>query len=185
MCPLTAGAITAPEIFAGLGIAGAGVTAGGQVLSGMSQGAQAAYQAQVARNNEVIAEQNAKYAIHAGEAQAQAVSLQGAATQGRIKAMQAGSGIDVNTGSAVKVQKGAREAGALNTQQTMATANLQAYGYRQQAMSYAAQAGLEQNVAEEAPIAGDIAGIGSLLSGASAVGQKYGGMIGGNADYVG
>jgi hypothetical protein len=170
MCPGTLALVTAATA-----IAGAGVSAAGTMYSGMAAGDAASYQAQVAKNNSLIAEQNAKYASEAGAAQATAVSLKGAAKMGKIKTAQAADNIDVNTGSAVNVRASEREAGVLDTATVLSNAELESYGYRAKATGYTAESGLLQTQAEEAPIGAGIGATGSLLSGASSVGFKFGG----------
>ena len=157
----------------GAGLLGAGISAIGTVEQGQATANAANYSAQVARNNAVIANQNADYAIAAGQQKAATESMKNAATMGKIKTAQAASGIDVNTGSAAKVQAGAREIGALDTATVLNNAELQAYGYRSQATSFKAQAGLDTLQAEQAPLGADIAAAGGLLSGASSVGAKW------------
>jgi hypothetical protein len=127
----------------------------------------------VATNNAIIAEQNATYASDAGLASAAASSLKGAAASGKIKATQAASGIDVNTGSAVNVQASERETNVLNAETVLNNAELQAYGYRAKATSEEAQAGLEKEEAAQATTGADIAAAGNLLSSASSVGAKW------------
>jgi hypothetical protein len=166
MCAGTMLAVTA--------LTGAGATAVGQVYSGMATGDAAAYQAQVARNNALIAEQNAAYASKAGQAQAAATSLKGAARMGKLKTAQAANNINVNSGSAVDVRTSEREAGVLDTATVLSNAELEAYGYRAKATGYTAESGLLQTQAEEAPIGAGIGAAGSLLSNASGVGFKFG-----------
>jgi hypothetical protein len=165
----------ATAAIAGTALAGAGATAYGQVYSGMATGDAASYQAEVARNNSLIAQQNAKYASEAGQAQAAATSLKGAAKAGKIKTAQAANNVDVNTGSAVDVRASEREAGVLDTATVLSNAELEAYGYRSKATGYTAESGLPTTQAGEAPIGAGIGATGSLLSGASAVGFKFGG----------
>ena len=169
----------------------------GQAFEATAAGEAAAYQAQVARNNAIIAGYNATEAEQAGETQAYVTSQQAAAQGGRIKASQAANNIDVNTGSAVKVQQGARQAGQLNTETVLNNAELQAYGYRAQGTAYTQQAGLEQMQANNAPIATGLAlaggeygaagaeygaegaeegAVGSLLQSASGIGFKLGSL---------
>jgi hypothetical protein len=168
----------------------------GQAFEATAGGEAAAYQAQVARNNAIIAGYNATEAEQAGETQAYVTSQTAAAQGGRIKAAQAANNIDVNTGSAVKVQRGARQAGVLNTETVLNNAELAAYGYRSQQTAYTETAGLEQMQANNAPIASGLAiagseyaaagaeygaegaeegAIGSLLLSASGIGFKVGG----------
>lgn len=155
------------------GIAGAGISAAGTIEQGQATANAANYAAQVAQNNATIANQNATYATAAGQTQAANQSLKGAATAGRIKASQAASGIDVNTGSALNVQEGQREQSQLDTETVLNNAELQAYGYRSQATSYTAQSGLETEEAEQAPIGADIGAAGGFLSSASSVASKW------------
>jgi len=161
----------------------------GQAFQATAAGEASAYQAQVATNNAIIAGYNATEAEQAGQTQAFVTGQQAAATGGRIKAAQAANGIDVNSGSAVKVQQGAREAGTLNQETVLSNAELQAYGYRTQGTAFTEQAGLETMEANEAPIAAGLAtagagyaaagaeegAVGSLLASAGGIGFKLGG----------
>jgi hypothetical protein len=157
----------------GLGLLGAGVSAMGTLEQGQATANAANYQAQVSRNNALIAEQNAGYATAAGQRHAADTSLKGAATMGRIKSSQAASGIDVNTGSAVDVQAGARTAEKLDTETVLNNAMLQAYGYRSQATGYKAEAGLHEAEAKQAPEGAELAAAGGLLGGASGLAFKW------------
>lgn len=166
------------------GVAGAVISGAGAIQAGQAQQKAATYQAQVAKNNSLIAEQNAQHAEEAGLAQAQASSLKARATSGRIRAAQAASGIDVNTGSAVDVQESAAEQGHQDTETVMSNAELQAYGYRSQGTGFNAQAGLDEQVARQAPIGAAFSATGGLLSSASSVGSKWaqaGGTLGGGS----
>jgi hypothetical protein len=162
-----------PAIAGGAGIAGALLSAFGTIEGGQATKNAASYSAQVAANNAIIAQQNAKYAAEAGQTQATAEALKGAATGGAIKGGQAASGVDVNTGSAVDVQTSQRETSKLNTETTLNNAQLQAYGYRTQATGYQAQSQLDLAQAQQAPIGADLAASGGLLSSASALGLKW------------
>lgn len=156
-----------------LGIIGAGISAVGTIEQGQATANAANYSAQVAKNNALIANQNAGYATAAGIQQADTSSRKGAAIGGKIKAAQAANNIDVNTGSAVGVQAGQRETSQLDTETVLNNAELQAYGYRTQATGYTAQAGLDTAQAEQAPIGAAIGATGSLLSNASSIGTKW------------
>ncbi len=157
-------------------LVGAGISAYGTIEQGQATSNAASYQAAVAKNNQIIANQNASYAEQAGEAQATATSLKGAATGAKIKAAQAANGIDVNTGSAVDVQASQREVSQLDTETVLNNAELQAYGYRANATNFQAEAGLEQQKAEQAPIGADLGAAGNLLSSASSIGGKWSGF---------
>lgn len=162
-----------PVIAAVAGVVGAGVSAVGMVQQGQATQKAETYKAQVAANNAIIAEQNARHAEEAGLAQAQATSLKGSANAGRIKAAQAASGLDINTGSAVDVQESDAEKSQLDTETVMSNAELQAYGYRSQGTGFDAQAGLNRAAADQAPVAAAFSASGGLLSSASSVGSKW------------
>ena len=171
---------------AGLSLFGAGTAAAGAQETGQAQSNAALYQAQVARNNAAIAQQNAAYTLQAGEVKAGNVSMQGAATSGGVKAAQAASGVDVNTGSAVTVQESQRGENILNADTTMSNANQIAYGYQVQAQSDLAQSQLETQAAQQDIIAGKtqanadiLGGVGGALSGISGVASKWSSSGGG------
>lgn len=173
-------AIAAPLALAA-GIGGAGVTAAGKLEAGAAAANAANYQAEVARNNAIIAQQNADYAIKSGQVQAANQSMKGRAISGKIKANQAASGVDVNTGSAVDVQQSQREVNKLDTDTVLNNAELKAYGYRSDASNFTAQAGLDEMQAEQAPIGAAFDAAGGLLSSASSVGGKWAMMSGGGS----
>ena len=165
-----------------LAIAGGITSAVGTVMGGEATANAASYQAQVAANNAIVEEQNASYALAAGRAQAQATSMKSAATLGKIKTAQAANNVDVNSGSAKTVQESARETGQLDTETVMSNSELQAYGYRTQAMGYKAEQGLEEAKSEEAVPAALLSATGTLLSSASSVGFKWSGANPGAAN---
>ena len=157
-----------------LGILGAGVSAAGSIVGGISSSNAAKYQAQVAENNALIERQNADYAMKAGEAQTEKSSLRGAANLAAIKASQAANGVDVNTGSNLDVQESARETNKLDTLTTLNNAQLQAYGYRTQATAFESQAQLDKSAANSDLIGGFLGVGGSLLGNASGLNFKWG-----------
>lgn len=161
-------------IAAGTAIAGAAVSAYGSISAGAAKSKADAYQAQVAQNNSTIAQRNAQYSEEAGAAQATEKSLQGAQQLGKIKASQAANGVDVNSGSAADVQASQRQINQLDTENTMQQSVLQAYGYRQQAASYAGQSGLDQAESGQDFEAGVLSGAGGLLGSAGSIGSKWG-----------
>lgn len=159
-----------------LAVGGAGLSAFSSIQGGNAKAGQLNYQAAVAENNKIISEQNAESAIEAGGAKAATTSMKGAAEGGHIKARQAASGVDVNTGSNVEVQEGQREAALLDTETVLHNADLQAYGYRSQAKNFEAEAQLDRSGADQAETAGYLKAGGGLLSSASSLGFKWSGM---------
>ena len=151
-----------------IGVVGAIASAAGTLASAEAAGANAKYQAQVARNNQIIEQQKEINAINAGRANAQQESLKNAARMAGIRATIAASGIDTESGSAELVRQSQREIGQLSTENVMQNANLQAYGYHVAGLNDAAQAQLYQSEASQAPVAGILGATGSLLGSAKA-----------------
>lgn len=171
MDPISAGTM------ATLSLIGTGVSAVTGAIGAMSNAAaqrkQAEYQAQVARNNQLIAEQQGRAATEAGEARAQAQGFKERSIGGMIEAGQGASGLDLGSPSLTAVRESQSSIGRLNVENIMQQARLQAYGYNAQASNYGAQAGLYDMVGRQASTAGFLGAAGSLLSGASSFADKW------------
>jgi hypothetical protein len=145
---------------------------------------QAAYQAQIARNNQIIANQQAEHETEVGQEQAARKSQEGAAKQALTRAGLAASGVDVNTGSAKDVQVSERELNKLDAETVLSNAQEKAYGYRSQAANFGAQAGQYalqggrySNEAGYDTTAGYLKAWGTLASAASVIPwNKFGGQ---------
>lgn len=131
------------------------------------------YQAGVANLNAQIASQNAEYAIQAGEHQAVQAGLQGAAISGKIKAAQGASGLDVNTGSTVDVQKSQAEINSLNQTVIRSNAAKTAYGYQVEGVQFEAQAQLDKLAGSNAVTAGYLNAASSVIGAASSVSSQW------------
>jgi hypothetical protein len=156
-----------------IGLAGAAVSAYGQYESGQSQSMAAAYQAQVAKNNATIARQNASMESAAGEVAVTNTGLQTRATVGKARAYAGTSGIDPNTGSTAAVRRGIQQMGMLDALTKRSNAAKKAWASEVQATSEEAQSQLYNFESETAAVGGDLGAAGSLLSGASTVGNNY------------
>ena len=154
-----------------LAIAGPLLGAGGALIQGAASQNASDYQAQIARNNATIASYNASEATQAGEVQSANKSMQGAEKQAAIKASMAANGVDVNTGSAARVEEGAHEVAQTDTATTMHNALLQAYGYRAQQTGFEAQSQLDTTQGEDAAIGSYFGAAGSLIGGANSFGN--------------
>lgn len=162
---------------------GAGITAVSTVAGGIASRNQANYQAEIARNNQTIALQNAARAEQAGNIQAEAQGRKGAARLAGIKVGQAASGLDVNKGTPVDVQSGQRETNQLDTETVLNNAELHAYGYRTQAMNFDAEEKLDRAKADNAVSASLLKAAGGLLGSASSIGVKWTGSTSSGSDY--
>ena len=162
-------------------LAGGFVSGQGTLQTGRATQASDMFQAQVAANNAVLANEAADRALASGTAKSEEVSLKSAANLGAIKAGQAAGGIDVNTGSAVTVQESAREMGKLATERTMNNAQEQAWGYRSASQSDIAQAEVDVQSGNNAmagarmgALAQEAGGLGTgMLGAATALSPKW------------
>lgn len=154
-------------------VAGGAMSAASSLYQGGVASNEANYRAQVANNNAMIANRNADYAIAAGGAKTEAEARKGAAQAGRIKAAQAASGIDINTGSAVDVQAGQREINKLDTETIASNAQLEAYGYRTNAQNFKTESQLDEAEAGYAKTGSELKAAAGLLGSASATGSKW------------
>ena len=166
-------------------MAGAAVSAAGAISGGIAAQNQGNYQAQVARNNATIAEQNAVRTEQAGAAATENQGRKGASRLASLKTAQASNGVDVNTGTAVDVQAGERQTNQLDTENVFSNSELHAYGYRTQATNFEAEAALDKSKADNAVPAALLKATGGLLSSAGSVGSKWGGGTGWGASSSG
>jgi len=139
---------------------------GGAVMQGISGYESANYNAQVARNNQIVANQNAKLALEQGQAQEEAKRIQTGEMMGGIVANQAASGVNPNEGSALDVRSSAAEMGELAADTIRSNFNLQARNLQYQGAQYGAQAQLYSSAANW-----DIGN--SILGGASTVSNRW------------
>lgn len=151
------------------GAAGGAVNAVGTYNQYQAQSADAAYKAQVAANNAVIAGRNANMDLQAGETAVVNRGLKTRAQVGAQLAGQSGSGVDVNSGSFVKARAATSEFGALDALTIRSDAAKRVYSDQVQQSNYQAESGLLSNESQQAADAAPIAAAGSLLSSASSV----------------
>lgn len=173
-------AITAAVIGAGASALSTGVSAVGSAKGAGKSGAASAqasmYNAQVARNNAKIDNWAADYTGDVAFIQADDQSQKGAATGAKIKAAQSANNIDVNTGSAVDVQVGARELAQKDATSVMRAGQLKSYGYRVQANNENSKADLLTMGASADEEAASASQQGSILSGATSILGKFGSL---------
>lgn len=165
----------AAPVMLAMGVAGAGISAAGAIEQGRAAQANALYQAQVARNNAIIAGQNESWTQASGAAQEAAQGMKTRALVGRTKAAFGANNIDVNSGSANKTVAATEEMGDLDAMTIRSNTARAAYGYAVQGESDTAQSKLLTTEAPQLAEAGDISGLGTFLSGASSVGARWAG----------
>lgn len=154
-------------------VIGAATTAYAAHQQGQAQEAAANYQAAVARNNQMLADQAAADAIKRGEVEANLQRQRTAAFKGRQRTALAASGQVVDTGSALDVTSDTDQIGKFEELRIRNNAAREALGYQTEGMNYAAQAGLNRIEASSARQAGRIGAFSSLVSGAGSVAGKW------------
>lgn len=153
--------------------AGAGVSAYGAYQTGQAQSQAAQYQAGVARNNQVVADYNAKLALASGQNMEAAKREQTQQVIAQQRAVVGGSGLDPNSGSSLRLQTDVAQLGELDAATIRSNAVQAAYGYKTQGMSFGAQAALESSQAGYATRGGQLGAFTSLVGGASGVSSKW------------
>lgn len=131
------------------------------------------YQAAVARNNEIIAGEYAKYETLRGQRLEESKRLETAQRQSAIRATVAAGGLDVDSGSPVRLQEDTALLGEYDALTIRSNAERTAMGYRVQGMNYAAQAQMNMMEAESASRAGTLGAWSSIVGGASSVAGKW------------
>jgi hypothetical protein len=149
------------------------VGAGAAVESGIAQKRAADYQAQVASNNAIIANDNANAAIATGNQQLQAAQEQAAQHQGMIRAVMGAGGVDLNSGSALRNQEGVAEVDQLNQATITSNAARSAWNYRNEGADFTAQSNLDTAQGQQAMTGGIMSGFSSLLSGAGQFSNQW------------
>lgn len=169
-----AGTITAMTALSLTATAAAGaVSAMGAIESADAQQKQANYQAQVARNNQTIASQNADAATQAGAVQEQNQRFKNAEQMGTIRATLAANGGDIGSGSALDIQSDAARLGEVDALTIRNNAARNAYGYQAQGANFGADAGLDVARGKQAQTAGTMGAASSILGSASQFGNQY------------
>lgn len=153
----------AAPVLAGMSIISSLAGAG---MSAYAQSQSADYNAQVARNNQIVANQNAGMAIEQGAQAEQTQRIKTGSMISGAEAQQAASGINPNTGSALNVRSSAAETGELDADTIRYNSNLQARNLQYQSSQFGAQAQLDSSMA-----GWSVAN--SILGGASSVSNKW------------
>lgn len=154
-------------------VASTGFSLMGSMQQAGAQADAAKYQAQVARNNQIIAEQNASYARQVGQTETETSGMKTMAIVGSAVAAQGASGLDPTTGSPVDVVRGTREVGRFDTLNLVRNAELRARGFDIEASNQGASSQLYGAQAKQAGVAGLYSTGSSILGGASNFAEKW------------
>ena len=146
---------------------GTAMTVASKAQEGAAAAGMANYQAQVARNNQMVAEWNAQRALQQGQVDEQNQRSKAAALLGSQRAALASQGGDVDSGSPLDIQADTARAGEYDAQTIRNNAAVKAYGYRVQGANAGAEANLDDYKAASAMGALPYGMGSSLLGGAS------------------
>jgi hypothetical protein len=169
--------MTSPTAIAGVGM---GASAGGSLLGflgakqeGAAQSQMYQYQGGIAQLNKKIALQNADYAREVGEQESVRYGMKARFAEGKTKAAQGASGIDLGSGSSVDVRTSQHDIAQMDLATIRNNAARKAYGYEVEGVQDEAQSNLYGMAASNAEKAGNIKAMGSLISGVSSVSSKW------------
>lgn len=133
-----ASALTAVDV---IGTVGTIATVAGAFGQSDSTAAAAKYQAQVARNNQIIAGQQAQDAIARGQVAEQAQRRQVGSVLGAERAGYGASGVSLSSGSPLDIQGDTAQLGELDALTLRSNAQREAAAYRAQGSNFGAEAG--------------------------------------------
>lgn len=136
----------------------------GTVAKGAAQYESGQYNAQVARNNETIANSNASMAVMRGNVEAGISRERTAQMIGSERAGYGANGIDVNSGSAVRTQSDTARLGEMDAQTILQNAQRSSWGYQLQGSSYGAQAQLDTMQGTESALSSLVGGVNNFAS---------------------
>lgn len=157
----------------GASLGGGLLSAFGQFTSGQHQQQMYDYQAQVAKINANIDQQNSEYALLQGGQQQVSYGLKAGQQFGAIRTAQGASGLDVNSGSAGDVQSSQRFLTRMDLAQIGANAGKTAYDYTVKGTMDTNQATLDTIAGKNAMTAGEIGAASSILGSVGSVSSKW------------
>ena len=170
--PPTYDASFCPWFAPAMAVATAVISAAGTVASAQASSSQAAYQAQVARNNQIIAQRNAADALKRGDVEEDKVRQRTASIMGQQRARLAGQGSALDEGSPLDIQMDTAGLGELDARTVRSNYGREAYAHEVQAMNHAAQAALHETRVKSSMLDTYLKAGGSILG---AAGSAFGG----------
>jgi hypothetical protein len=153
--------------------AGAAISVVSTIANANAASEQAKYQAAVARNNQIIANNAALEAEEAGKAREFQARQAARKLEGRQRAVLAGNGVEVNTGSALDITEDTAAQGELDALNIRSQAEREAIGYRNQGNAFGADAMMRDRAGANALTSGYLTAGGQLLTGTGTVAQKW------------
>jgi len=165
--------MTGPEVAIGAQVLGTAFGVAGAIQQGNAAQAQANFQAQVARNNQIIAGRAAEDARRRGEIEAAQQGRKSAILQGRQRAALAGAGVTVGQDSALDLVADTAALGTLDALTIQSNAEREALGFEAQAANFQADAELARLSGQNAKTGSFLKAGSSLLTGVGSVATKW------------
>lgn len=163
-----------------MAVVGGLISAVGSIAGAAGQAAQANYQAKIAENNAIIAKQNAQYASLKGSREEEAFRIKATNLRSSQKAAYSTSGVDVNVGSPLRVQMGAKVLEELDALTIRNNAWREVADYEQQAMNFKADAQMQKMAASNAMLSGAFGAASGVAGAFGSVAPKWGGWQSGS-----
>ena len=148
----------APAVMAAVTVASAGASI-------YSQHKQASFDAKVARNNAMLAAEQAEATRQVGELQASRIEAQGRRVAGAATAAVAASGIDTTVGSGAGAIATSHMVSAADAAAARSNAARAAWGYQQEAQDYTAQARQRKTAGILGGVSTGLSAVGGILGG--------------------
>lgn len=150
------------------------VSAAGAAASGIAASHQADYQAQVAKNQEMLASQQADIINQDAATKLSEKGQQDKALMGKMAAGMASSGLDINTGSTKSVLDSTQALSKVESRDIMKGFTMDWWNKKQQQISAQGESELQKSKSEMSMYAGAVGAGSSLLGGASKLNTEYG-----------
>ena len=161
----------APAIAAGLGtaltIAQVGMGVVGSIVGAASEMEAAQQAAEIAAKNKAIAEDNAQRALIVSQEEQFDVDMETLSLIGEQEAIQAGSGLRLDSGSFIQTRSVARELGRIDALNVREAGKIRAEAYRNEGDAYAAEAAAASRAKGNALLGGFLGAGSSIIGGAS------------------
>jgi phosphopantothenoylcysteine synthetase/decarboxylase len=125
-------------------LVGTAASVGGQIMQANAANEAAQYQAQIARNNQQIAANNAMIVQQQADQEAARVSAAAGQRRGKMLAQMGASGVDIGSGSFSDVLSSQEEADRMSTLNTRSSGTARAFEMLNQANNFGAEATLRE-----------------------------------------
>lgn len=145
----------------------------GTLQASEAQADAAEYNAQVSRNNAVIADQNAAMEREAGKEEERRHRMKVAQLKGEQRAAFGGNGILLDEGSPLDILMDTEEMGELDAQNILHDSEMRARNFEIQAGNFRGQAGLLDSQASSTRTGGYLSAAGGVMGGISDVSDKW------------